>query len=450
MKFRTRLVLATTTAVVVAILASSSIAWLVARDSLVSSVDDTLTQTALSLSTHDLINGEGGNGAAIQITSPNGTVIAHTSGVTLPVNDDVKEVAAGTRGPTFKTIVVSGAALRELIVPVQPGAAVGEPGSQPTQIEQGALQLAVPLGGVNRQLRHLEFYLALIALIGVLIAVGLGYLVARTAIRPLNDVTSEIEAMAESSDLAHQLDEGGPDELGRLRRTFNRLVGALQRSQDQQRQLVLDASHELRTPLTSLKTNTQVLRRVDELDPESRNQLLDDVVTQLDELTSLIGDLTQLARGERQSAPQESFRLDQLLDDLVSIAATHGRTRHLEIDARLSECTVFARRDRVGLAIGNLINNAIKWSPEGGTIDVTCTDGVVVVRDHGPGIDEEDLPKVFDRFYRSKAARAMPGSGLGLAIVAQVANEEGGTVAASNAPDGGAVLRFEIPTIPAP
>jgi two-component system sensor histidine kinase MprB len=225
------------------------------------------------------------------------------------------------------------------------------------------------------------------------------------------------------------------------------MLSSLHRSQEQQLQLVLDASHELRTPLTSLKTNSQVLRRVDELDPESREQLLDDVVTQLDELTALIADLTELARGERHTAPPERFRLDQLVDDLVAIGATHGRIRGLEIEADLHECLVFARPERVGLALGNLINNAIKWSPENGVIDVSCAEGVVVVRDHGPGIADEDLPKIFDRFYRSREARAMPGSGLGLAIVAQVAAEEGGSVSAANDPEGGAVLRFELPTL---
>jgi two-component system sensor histidine kinase MprB len=190
-----------------------------------------------------------------------------------------------------------------------------------------------------------------------------------------------------------------------------------------------------------------VLRRVDELDPTTRNQLLDDVLTQLTELTTLVGDLAELARGERQTTRHERFRLDQLVDDLVAVGSTHGRTRGLEIEADLHECWVFAHRERVSRAVGNLLNNAIKWSPEDGIIDVGVSDGVVTVRDRGPGIADADLPKIFDRFYRSPAARALPGSGLGLAIVAQVATEEGGTVSASNAPGGGALLRFELPTV---
>jgi two-component system sensor histidine kinase MprB len=448
MTFRARLVIAAAAAVAIAVLLASSVAWIVARNSLVSSVDDTLAQTANAIAVAPHIDGDTSSGALLQVTDGNGVIVGRWYNATLPVTETVKQVAEGQLGPTYQTVVVDKQALRELIVPMAAGQFLGSPGvNQTVTTSTTALQLAVPLSGVNQQLTHLELWLLAIAALGVLIAVILGFAVARTAIRPLDAVTEEIEEVAESTDLTRRLEEGGRDELGRLRRTFNRMLAALNRSQEQQLQLVLDASHELRTPLTSLKTNTEVLRRVDELDAETRGQLLDDVVTQLDELTALVGDLAELARGERQTAPPERFRLDQLVDDLVSIGATHGRTRNLELEAELSECWVVGRPERVGLAIGNLINNAIKWSPEGGTIEVSCQEGVVLVRDHGPGIAEDDLPKIFDRFYRSKEARAMPGSGLGLAIVAQVAAEEGGTVSATNAHDGGALLRFELPTL---
>ena len=450
MTFRVRLVLAATIGVVVAVLLACSGAWKVSRDSLVASVDDTLIQSAQAVSSHNIIEGAGANGALLQVTAGDGTVIAHTISVTLPVSSSVRSVASGSKEGYFTTIEVSGQALRELVTPLDASQRIGQEGLGNNAVigQSTALQLAVPLGGVNRQLRHLEAWLIAIAALGVLIAAGLGLLVARTAIRPLNRVTEEIEEMADSEDLSHRIDEGGPDELGRLRRTFNRMIASLERSQDQQRQLVLDGSHELRTPLTSLKTNVQVLSRFDELDEESRGQLLADIEAQLDELNHLVGDLAQLARGERQSAPPERFSLDHLLEELVVTASTHARTRSLEIQTDLSPCVVNARVDRVALAIGNLINNAIKWSPECGLIEVSCRDGVVTVRDHGPGIDDEDLPKIFDRFYRSRAARALPGSGLGLAIVAQVAGEEHGTVSATRASDGGAVLRFELPVSP--
>jgi two-component system, OmpR family, sensor histidine kinase MprB len=445
--FRARLVLAATVGVAIAVLLACSAAWKVSRDSLVGSVDDQLVQSAQAVAAHDIIEGAGAIGAVLQVTAPDGTVLAHTISVSLPVSGSVLKVATGSKDAYFSTISVGGQVLRQLVTPLPAEQRIGAegPGGDAAIGQTTALQLAVPLGGVNRQLRHLEAWLIAIAALGVLIAAGLGLLVARTAIRPLNQVTEEIEDMATSEDLSHRIDEGGADELGRLRRTFNEMISSLEKSQDQQRQLVLDGSHELRTPLTSLKTNVQVLGRIEELDPESRTQLLADIEAQLDELNHLVGDLTQLARGQRQSAPPARFALDALVEDLVTTAATHARTRNLSIESHLDACEVVAREDRVGLAIGNLLNNAIKWSPEGGTIEVSCRNGTVVVRDHGPGIDAEDLPKVFDRFYRSKAARAMPGSGLGLAIVAQVAAEEHGTVEASNAPDGGAVLRFSLP-----
>ncbi len=449
MTFRARLVIASTAAVAIAVLLACSTAWVVARNSLVSSVDDTLIQTASSMLNRGSIEGADANGAVTQVSTADGRIWANSQNVTLPVEGVVRAVSAGKRGATYVTVTANHVVFRELIVPLPAGQILGSQ-VQREQIQiptSSALQLAVPLVGVNRQLRHLEVALLFIAALGVLIAVLLGFMVARTAIRPLDQVTEEIEEIADTTDLSRRLDEGGPDELGRLRRTFNRMLGALSYSQDQQRQLVLDASHELRTPLTSLRTNTEVLRRVDELDPETRTQLLDDVLSQLTELTTLVGDLTELARGERHVEPSQRFRLDQLVDDLVAVASTHGRTRGLEIDADLKECWVIAHRERVSRAIGNLLNNAIKWSPEEGTIEVTVDAGAVIVRDHGPGIAPEDLPKVFNRFYRAPSARSMPGSGLGLAIVAQVATEEGGTVSASQAPGGGALLRFEIPAV---
>ena len=189
------------------------------------------------------------------------------------------------------------------------------------------------------------------------------------------------------------------------------------------------------------------MRRVDALDPETREQIIDDMLTQISELTTLIRDLTELARGESQVAPAVRFRLDELVEELVEIDATHGRTRSIEVTADLTPCWVNAHRDRVSRAIGNLLDNAIKWSPEGGTVHVTLADGVITVADQGPGVAPEDMPKIFDRFYRAPAARALPGSGLGLAIVAQVASEEGGTVAVATADGGGALMRLEIPTV---
>jgi signal transduction histidine kinase len=178
--------------------------------------------------------------------------------------------------------------------------------------------------------------------------------------------------------------------------------------------------------------------------------LVDDLLTQMQELTNLVGDLSELARGEQRLAPPAPIRLDQLVEDAVTVATTHGRPRNVHFELRGEPMWVCGQRERITRAVGNLLDNALKWSPDGGTVEVWCGGGVVAVRDHGPGIAPEDLPHVFDRFYRAPSARALPGSGLGLAIVAQVAEAEGGSVTAANAEGGGAAFRLQLPEVDAP
>ena len=250
--------------------------------------------------------------------------------------------------------------------------------------------------------------------------------------------------------MSSRLDPGGPDELGRLRRAFNQLLVALDTSRESQRQLVLDASHELRTPLTSLRTNMEVARRMEELAPEEREVLIGDVLTQLDELTTLVGDLAELARGEQPRPTPEPIRLDTIVLDAVEVATTHGRSRGVAFDTSVAPNWVSGSPPRISRAVDNLLDNALKWSPDGGVVEVTCAAGVVVVRDHGPGVDESDVEHIFDRFYRAPSARGRPGSGLGLAIVAQVARDEGGNVTVQRANGGGALFRFTLPEVESP
>ena len=194
-----------------------------------------------------------------------------------------------------------------------------------------------------------------------------------------------------------------------------------------------------------------MIRRVDELSLVDRSVLVDDVLIQLQELTDLVGDLAELARGDQLPAEREPLRLDLLVRDCVSLATTHGRTEDVTFDLHTEECWVDGpHADRLARAIGNLLDNARKYSPPGSTVSVTCNAGRIVVRDHGPGIAVEDLPHIFDRFYRSPAARGLPGSGLGLAIVAQVIKAEGGTIRAENDPGGGARMSVHLPMVPAP
>jgi two-component system sensor histidine kinase MprB len=220
------------------------------------------------------------------------------------------------------------------------------------------------------------------------------------------------------------------------------MLGALEDSTRAQRQLVADASHELRTPLTSLRTNIEVLASERELAPGERRKLLTDVVDQLGEMTTLIAELIELARGQQHPAEPEDVRLD-----LVAAGAVERARRDrpgVEFAFESEETLVRGVPSTLERAIGNLLDNAAKWSPPGGTVELRVGGSEVTVRDHGPGIDEEDLPYVFDRFYRARAARGLPGSGLGLAIVKQVAETHGGTVVAERAEGGGTLMRFRL------
>ncbi|HEY1466750.1 MAG TPA: HAMP domain-containing sensor histidine kinase [Acidimicrobiales bacterium] len=431
MTFRARLVLAATTAVVIAVVLAAVSAYVVSNNSLIGSLDDTLTQQAgaVANSNAPISNGcTATSGQCVQVISQEG----ETGGpVVVPVTAAVRAVASGKSPGFFSDVTIRGVDARQIVYPLQ----------------NGALQITAPLTGVNKELRSLALDLWIIAAVGVTLAVLLGLLVGRTALVPLNSLTEAVEELAETTDVSQRLDAGGPDELGRLRRAFNRLLAALDSSRDAQRQLVLDASHELRTPLTSLKTNMEVARRLNELAPEEREVLIGDVLTQLDELTSLVGDLSELARGEVPALSSGIVSLDSVVADAVSVATTHGRSRNVTFAATIEPSLVAGSRNRLERAIGNLLDNALKWSPDGGVVEVSCVAGTVVVRDHGPGVSDEDLVHIFDRFYRAPAARGRPGSGLGLAIVAQVAREEGGSVIAGHAPGGGAIFRFSLPEL---
>ena len=440
MTFRARLVLATTAAVVVAVLAASLASFLVARNTLFQATDNSLTTAAKNILAGQQI---GSTTATLgQVIDTDGAVV---SGGGLPVTGQVRLVANGLAPNFFTTVTVDGNQMRELVEHLPPGTAV----QSGILVNGGALQIATLLN-VSSELRTLALLLGVVAFIGVLLAIVLGWLVARTALVPLNSLTDTVEDLAETTDVSRRLSPGGPDELGRLRRTFNRLLEALESSRRAQSQLVLDASHELRTPLTSLRTNLEVIRRVDELTEEDRSVLVDDVLVQLQELTDLVGDLAELARGDQPPAPPELLRFDLLVRDAVAVQNTHGRTKEVRFELESEACWVEGHADRLSRAVGNLLDNARKWSPPGQTVSVECRDGAVVVHDHGPGIADADLPHIFDRFYRSPAARGLPGSGLGLAIVAQVVKAEGGTIQAENDPGGGARMSMRLPAVPGP
>ena len=254
----------------------------------------------------------------------------------------------------------------------------------------------------------------------------------------MRSLTSVAEEVTATRDLTRRIDVHSHDELGRLASAFNEMLVALDASVKAQRRLVADASHELRTPLSSLRTNIEVLAGGKELPAGEGQKLLADVTGQVEELSALVGDLVEIDR--ERPAEVEDVRLDEVVEHAVARAKV--RAPKVLFRTQLEESLVRGAPAQLERAVSNLLDNAAKWSS---SVDVDVSGTEVTVRDHGPGISEEDLPYVFDRFYRATNARNLPGSGLGLAIVRHVAQTHGGEATAENAPDGGAVFHFTLP-----
>ena len=317
-------------------------------------------------------------------------------GPELPVDDAVREVAAGEREAFIRDASLERSSVRVLAAPLGDGLAV---------------QVALPLDDVDDTLGQLRWALALIGVAGIALAGLLAAAVARAGLAPVRRLDRTAEEVAHTGDLGRRIDVEGRDEVARLARTFNEMLSALEASQESQRRLVMDASHELRTPLTALRTNIEVLAHHDRLEPGERRRLLGDVTAQLEDLSRLVGDVVSLARGSENGEEREDLRLDALVRRSVDRARLHAPGLTFALDA--APTLVTGAGAQLERAVGNLLDNAAKWSPPGGTVEVTVRDGEVTVRDHGPGIDAADLPHVFDRFYRAPAARRTPGLGPG-------------------------------------
>jgi two-component system sensor histidine kinase MprB len=304
-----------------------------------------------------------------------------------------------------------------------------------------ALQAARSLEDVNATMRRLAVVLTLVSLAGIVVAALLGGLVGRSAMRPVRRLMRGTRYVAATQDLSRRVEAIGDDELAGLARSYNAMLEALAESRRAQRQLVADASHELRTPLATVQANVELLSRAAELPPEERAELREDLLSQLRELTGLVGDLVELARERPPESELEQLDLAELVAGCVERARSRGA-----VHCTLQPSPVRADRARLERAVTNLLDNARKWSPPGGTVHVKVADGELVVRDEGPGIAEADRPYVFDRFYRSAESRRLPGSGLGLAIVRQVAEMHRGAAWAAPPRDGsGAELHLRLP-----
>src|ERR671914_723803 len=296
----------------------------------------------------------GGPEGYAQLVLPDGRAVSRPGvDAQLPVDEEARAIAMDGSGSRLADMTVDGVHLRVLTQALPRG---------------GALQVARPLDEIDRQLDRVLLVLAFVGAGGIALGAGLGALVARTALAPIDRFTRRTEQLATDPDPSERMEVGGGEELERLARSFNATLDSLERSVEAQRQLVADASHELRTPIASLRANIQTLVEADRLPVPGR----------------------------------------------------------------------------INRAVSNLVDNAVKWSPTGGAVELSLAGGALTVRDHGPGFDEGDLPRVFERFYRADGARGLPGSGLGLAIVRQAAEAHGGSAEAANAPGGGALLRVSF------
>jgi two-component system sensor histidine kinase MprB len=368
-------------------------------------------------------------GVAQLVTSSGDVLPPAGAPAQLPITSAAAGVKAGTKLAALDDRQVGGVHLRVLSARLPHGE---------------VLQIVRPLTDVDGTLRSLAWVLGAITLGGIGLAAGLGLLVARGALRPVRRLTDTAEHVAATQDLSHRLPARGHDELDRLGTSFNTMLAALEASREAQHQLVADASHELRTPLTSVRTNVELLARAPHLPEAERERIVTSVTAQVQELSVLVGDLVDLARpsanGGERSEEDEDLRLDVMVGNVVDEARAHAADREFVVEAEA--CIVRGSRPRLHRAVRNLLDNAVKWGPPGAPIEVVVCRGEVVVRDHGPGIADDDLPHVFDRFYRAPSARGLPGSGLGLAFVRQVAEAHGGTVRAEPADGGGARLRL--------
>ena len=428
MTLRLRLTLVAAGVVAIVVAAASVTVYFLMRHDLYKQVDDSLGAHAALLQHDPRAIFHGFDEYAtdhVAVVTSNGQSGGEAS---LPITSSVKAVASGKQNGYFRTTIIQDVHVREVVAPLFGG---------------GAVVVGRNIDPLEKDLARLRLILILVSAGGVFAAALAGALVSRATLAPVRRLTGAAERITQTGDPSERVPEGGRGELARLGASFNTMLAALQEAIDMQRRFVTDASHELRTPLTSMQTNIDVLKQQDRLDPEARQRLLDDLQRESHEMRDLIGGLIELARGDDPRLERTAVQLDELVES--SVVRARSRFPQLTFETSLAPTTVDGVPERLERAVWNLLENAGKWSEPNGTVEVALADGELRVRDHGPGIAEEDRPHVFERFYRATAARSLPGSGLGLSIVREVAEAHGGTVTAEAAPGGGALLRLKLP-----
>lgn len=458
---RARLSLLVASAVAFAVAAVSVACWFLVREQLYNQLDDQLRSEQVS---RGLLNSMLRNCQSVtpeeipQVPNAPVVTILYSDGSTCvnPGNEEVRvqdadvDVADGRAKDALHTAKTTDGTTMRVYTQRVYDAGTG-------QVQPGiAVSIAKPVEDVTKPLSSLVWVLLVVSGIGVIGAGAAGLAVARAGLRPVDELTSAVEHVARTEDLAIRIpvEPDSEDEIARLSRSFNSMTSSLASSRDLQQQLIADAGHELRTPLTSLRTNIELLTRSEEtgrpLPEADRKALLASVKAQMTELAALIGDLQELSRPD---TGQHTGRTRILAwHDVVEAALRRARLRGPELTITADVRPWYVRAEPAALerAVVNILDNAVKFSPEGGTVDVRLTDGVLTVRDHGPGIAAEELPHVFDRFWRSPSARALPGSGLGLSIVARTVQQAGGTVSLTPGEGGGTTATVRLPGAPVP
>jgi len=358
-----------------------------------------------------------------QVVNTAGTVVLALGEVELPVTDKTLQIANDPNGTIFRsTVTIDGDKYRMLTVPLTGG---------------GALQLAKDINDLQRAQNAVRGWQFALGPIGIMFAGLAGWWVARRTARPIQQLADAAEDIARTQNLSTKLDIHGDHEIEQLASSFNTMLAALQHSSEQQKQLVQDASHELRTPLTSLRANAELLQR-DSLDEATKQAVLRDIAAEIDELTELSSELTALASDQRLVEEPQIVNLLEACDDIAARASR--RTGRMVSVTSTNPSSALVRPSQFDRAVGNLVDNALKFCPTPDNVEINIVGSRVEVIDHGQGIADADKPLVFDRFYRATATRALPGSGLGLAIVKQFADDHNAVVAITDTPGGGATV----------
>ncbi|MET0692467.1 MAG: HAMP domain-containing sensor histidine kinase [Propionibacteriaceae bacterium] len=450
-KFRTfplqrRVAYLTTVAVALAVAATGIAGYVTLRVSLYQALDTELLEIATSLSSVPVAQDirtlgglteralRAGNVSVAAVRSDGTVFYVPDEQIHLVIGKDEVAVAKLQQGTSVRTGVASdGRKFRIVAVPIE-------------ELGDYALVLGRPLQATNDILSSLWLVLIVFGAAGVIVAAIAGATVARSSLRPVRQLSAAVEHVTATDELTPIEVTGSADDLTRLAEAFNRMLRSLESSRERQQRLIADAGHELRTPLTSLRTNIELLAsdaRTGMLKPDDRVEILGDVSAQLAEFTTLIGDLVQLARDDRVAPSPEPIDFRDVVMTAVDRARRRGKG--LVFDVELNPLYVIGEADTLERAVTNLLDNAVKWSPPGGTIRVQLEGDRLRVADQGPGIKDEDLPYVFDRFFRSETSRNTPGTGLGLSIVAQAITRHGGWVKAGHSAQGGAEFTISLP-----